>query len=53
MQSMPADAYDADPAAMELFLSKVRAEHGGVVEWARSSGIDADTKRRLEAKLLV
>lgn len=53
MQSMPADAYDADPAAMALFLAKVKAEHGGLVEWARAAGIDRDTHRRLEAKLLV
>ncbi len=53
MQSMPADAYDADPAAMELFLAKVKAEHGSVVEWAHSAGIERNTHRRLEAKLLV
>jgi len=38
---------------MTLFLAKVRAEHGGLVEWAHAAGIDRDTHRRLEAKLLV
>ena len=52
MQNMPADAYDADPAAMELFLARVRAEHGSVVEWAHAAGVDRDTHRRLEARLL-
>jgi protein tyrosine/serine phosphatase len=52
MSDMPADAYDADPAAMELFLGKVRAEHGGMLEWADAAGIDADTRARLVARLL-
>ena len=53
MQSMPADAYDADPAAMELFLAKVRDAHGSVLDWAAGAGIDAEVRSRLEKKLLV
>lgn len=52
MHSMPEDAYDADPAAMEMFLGKVRDEHGGVVAWAEAHGVDEETRCRLEAKLL-
>lgn len=52
MHSMPEGAYDADPAAMELFLGRVRDEHGGVVAWAEAAGIDGATRARLEARLL-
>jgi len=52
MSDMPEDAYDADPAAMELFLRKVETEHGGMAGWAEASGIDADTRDRLIARLL-
>lgn len=52
MSDLPEDAYDADPAAMQLFLRKVEDEYGGMVEWAEASGIDADTRARLTARLL-
>jgi len=52
MGEMPADAYDADPTAMQLFLRKVREEHGGMAEWAAEAGIDAATRERLLARLL-
>ena len=53
MRSMPADAYDADPAAMELFLAKVREAHGSVADWAAGAGVDAEVRERLVQKLLV
>ena len=52
MHTMPDDAYDADPAAMESFLNRVDDAHGGVEAWAESVGIDRSIRSRLEEKLL-
>jgi len=53
MDDLPEGAYDADPAAMLLFLDRVRENHGSMLEWAESSGIDAPARERLAARLLV
>lgn len=52
MHTMPEDAYDADPAAMESFLDRVDRELDGVEAWAAGRGIDRSIRDRLEEKLL-
>jgi protein-tyrosine phosphatase len=53
MDAMPPDAYDADPAAMAHFLSKVIEEEGSVADWASNAGIDDGMLAQLQARLLV
>ncbi len=50
---MPPDAYDADPAAMTHFLSKVTEQEGSMVDWAANAGIDDTMRAQLQARLLV
>ena len=49
MHTMPDDAYDADPAAMESFLNRVDDAHGGVeaIDDENVVGIGHDTRRAL------
>ncbi len=53
MDAMPPDAYDADPAAMTHFLSKVTEQEGSMVDWAANAGIDDTMRAQLQARLLV
>jgi len=53
MEAMPPDVYDADPAAMTHFLSKVTEEEGSMADWASNAGIDAAMRAQLQARLLV
>lgn len=53
MHALPPDAYDANPAAIEHFLSKVKSEAGSLVDWAAGAGIDEKTRERLQARLLI
>jgi protein-tyrosine phosphatase len=52
MDELPEGAYDADPAAMLLFLDRVRENHGSMAEWAASAGIDGAMRERLVRRLL-
>jgi protein tyrosine/serine phosphatase len=52
MANLPDGAYDADPAAMESLLARVRDEHGSMNEWAEQAGIDTNTREALKATLL-
>jgi protein tyrosine/serine phosphatase len=52
MDDLPEGAYDADPAAMLLFLDRVRERHGSFSDWAEGAGIDRATRERLAARLL-
>jgi len=52
MTNLPEGAYDADPAAMESFLARVRHEHGSMGKWAERAGIDTNTREGLKATLL-
>jgi protein tyrosine/serine phosphatase len=52
MHELPEGAYDADPAAMLLFLDRVRESHGSMQGWADESGIDEKMRERLAARLL-
>ena len=53
MDAMPPDAYDADPAAMTHFLSKVSEQEGSMADWASNAGIDSAMRDRLHARLLI
>jgi protein-tyrosine phosphatase len=53
MDTLPSDAYDADPAAMRHFLSKVTEEAGSMADWAASAGIDEAVRSQMQARLLV
>ena len=52
MADLPDGAYDADPACMESFLSRVNQEHGSMVGWAEKAGLDGAVLESLTNKLL-
>ena len=52
MHELPEGAYDADPEAMRVFLAKVADEHGSMLEWAESAGVDRAAQARLRDRLL-
>lgn len=52
MADLPEGAYDADPACMESFLSRVHQAHGSMAGWAEEAGLGADVVEALGAKLL-
>jgi protein-tyrosine phosphatase len=52
MDTLPDGAYDADPAAMQSFLEKVRSRHGSFSDWAEDAGLDGNIRERLRERLL-
>jgi hypothetical protein len=52
MESLPPDAYEAEPATMEGFLDRVDREHGSMQSWAQSAGIGPDVVSALRVRLL-
>ena len=52
MADLPDGAYDADPACMESFLSRVNQEHGSMAGWAEKAGLDGAVLESLTKKLL-
>ncbi len=52
MEELPDGAWDADPAAMERFLERVRGEHGSFAEWARGAGLADADREALRERLL-
>jgi len=51
-EELPPDTLHANPETMEAFLARVRAEFGGMVDYAREIGVDGSDVERLRARMV-
>ena len=51
-EELPPDTLHANPETMEAFLARVRAEFGGMADYAREIGVDGADVERLRARMV-
>ena len=52
LEKMPADTLHAKPESMEALLAHVAAQHGSMLDYLCTSGVDLDVIERLRSKSL-